>query len=147
MDGEGGVTREEDSQLCFQFSKSNRGMVRFNFFFSVSVQISHELLFVRGHPLQTGGDCVPWCRAALVTTKGTWGSAGKDQGHVGWRPGGPRVQWVAPERTQVARGDAKEDQGRVGRHPEGPRADWLAPGRMTTVVVVNGGNSNSHCLN
>ena len=75
-------------------------------------------------------------RDKSIITKGARGSAGKDQGRVGWRPGGPRVQWVAPERTQVARGDAKEDQGRVGRHPEGPRVDWLTPGRMITVVVI-----------
>ena len=46
------------------------------------------------------------------------------------------MQWVAFERTQVARGDVQEGQEHITRHPEGPRALWLAPGRMITVVVV-----------
>ena len=60
------------------------------------------------------------CRAVLVTInyQGRVGGGQKDQGLVGWRPGGPRVQWVVPERTQIARGGAQEDQGQVCSTPK-----------------------------
>ena len=93
------------------------------FSFSFSVQISHKLLFVCDHSdLLSRWSPLHWSRAVLVTInyqgRARGGSVRKDQGFVGWRPGGPRVQWVVPERTQIARGDAQEDQGRVCGTPK-----------------------------
>ena len=87
--------------VAFPFFETKSGNGEFSFCFSFSVQISHELLFVRdysGLPPVLGG-------------------ARKDQGRVGRRPGGPRVRRAAPEgprgvapgRTKGALGGARED--------------------------------------
>ena len=130
---EGGVTRGAAVLLkdrvygCFFYlKKSNRGMVRFHFF--IFIFLSKSLMrcsFSAAtapcfHELQTDGDCVPFCRAALGgagpgRTKGELSGTQEDQGCNGRCPRGPRFHKMASRRTKRA---------------------FVAPGKMITGVVV-----------
>ena len=128
-------TRRITAACVFEI-KSGNGEIFFSF--SSSVQISHNLLFARGHssllsqwsPLQTGGDCVSWCSAALV----------------GQRPERPRDQGTQEEQG-CKMGGAREIPARTEPRPGGPRVCRLAPGRTKGPLAGTRKNDNSSSSN
>ena len=112
-------------RLCFHFSKSNWGMMRFHFFCFPFLSKSHRS---RSLSVATATYFHGGLRYRQAVTA-SLGGACNNQGHSGQRLKGPRARWVAPGRTKGAMGDAREDPGCAGRLPGGPSASRPTPER------------------
>ena len=90
----------------FEIKSENGELSIFSFSFSVQISLS------RWSTPQTGGDCVPWCRAALVGKRPEGPSdqgAQEEQGCNGWHSRGPRSHGATPRRTKGASAGTRQD--------------------------------------